>query len=175
GVGWPPRLCTVAVPGRRAARTGPGAAAGGVHRRAAGPGQHLLVLTRGARGDRAALAGGTMVQAPVAGTREGTDGRWWSASPSVDQRDHGDRGARHLDVVQECLHGEPELLLHLLSDRYIRGLRAGVAAVAVPVPRRPGGGVAAWRPPGRPLRPPRDHLVFDPWRRALHAGAAVRQ
>ena len=57
GLGRPPRLRPVAVPGRRAGRAGARPAAGGLHRRAARAGEHLLVLAGGAAGDGAAAAG----------------------------------------------------------------------------------------------------------------------
>ena len=68
-----------------------------------------------------------------------------------------------------------ELLLHLLPDRDVLGLGAGLASPAVPVPGRAGAGLADRRASRRPLRPPRDHLVLDPGRGALHARVAVRQ
>ena len=75
GLGRPPRLRPVAVPGRRAGGTVARAAARGLHRRAARTGEHLLVLAGGAAGDGAAAAGRAVVQAPVAGPREGAHGR----------------------------------------------------------------------------------------------------
>src|SRR5262249_33234116 len=118
GFGRPTRLRPVAVPGRRAGRAGIGTAAGGVHRRPTRSGQHLLVLSGGAAGDAAAAAGGAMVQAPVASSREGALGRWWGTSGIVaSRRGFGPHRPRPLDVLEECLYGEPQLLLHLLLDR----------------------------------------------------------
>ena len=67
GLGRPPRPRAVAVPGRRQHRLGDRAAARRLHRRAARPGQHRLVLRRCAAGDPAAGQCRPVVQpAPVA-------------------------------------------------------------------------------------------------------------
>ncbi len=83
----------------------------------------------------------------------------------------GDPGAA--DLHQERLHRRAFQLLHLLRDREVRRLGAGIPGHAVPFPRRVGARHPARWPVWRPLRTQDSDLVFDPRRVALHIGAAL--
>ena len=168
----PLRPGAVPVPARRQFRPGDRPAAGRLHRHAVRAGQHLLVRRRLAGRHRGAVAGGRLVCGASARPQRAEDAG--VDVPGAAQGQGGD-GARRADdphLLEEHLRGGAVELLHLLRDRQFRRLGPGLAAHAVRLPRRVGGGAGARRADRRPLRGEDRHLVLDPRRAALHAGAA---
>ncbi len=155
------------LPGRRPDGRRAGAAARGLHHRAARAGEPGLVLGHGpARHGADDLDGRALCRAaaPESGGRargQGRDGARGAGALGGSGRLRGD-GAGHPAVLEERLFAELQLVLHLLPDREIRGQRADLAGHAVPVPGLLGGRRDLRGHPRRPDRPQQDHLVLDP-------------
>ena len=83
------------------------------------------------------------------------------------------RGAGDAVVLQAALRLQPVELLHLLSDRPLRRLDPGGAALSFRLPRGERGRRVLRRSVRRSLRPQDRHLVLDCRRAAVHAGVAL--
>ena len=127
--------CPIDVPGRRQFRPGHRPAAGGLHHRAARAGERRLVLGRGARRDGRAVVGRALVRGPARGLPSGRAGRARPMRLSAPPGRLRGRDPRAAGLLEELLHGELHVLLHVLPDRAVPGLGAGFADLPVRVHR----------------------------------------
>ena len=111
--------------------------------------------------------------APQRQRREAGAGRSLTASPSSHRCIALAMLARP-DLLQERLSGEPHQLLHLLPHRKVRRVGAG-SQLLLFFPRRVRRPAPSSAARSATASAPRRHLVLDPRRAAVHAGAAVRQ
>ena len=134
--------------------------------------EHCLVFIDRVSGDRDPVADRRLVQAADR-DQEIRGGRAPSGPAGFAARQNRARGAGRAAVLKAALRVEPVELLHLLSDRQVSGVDAGGAALSLHLPCRQRGGRVLRRTARRPLRPQIRHLVLDPRRAAVHAGAAL--
>ena len=168
----PLRFCAIGVSARRQFRHVDGAGAGGADRGAVRPAQHRLVFLDRVSGDRDPVADRRLVQAADR-DEEIRGGRAPSGPAGFAARQDRARGAGGAAVLKTALRVEPVELLHLLSDRQVSGVDAGGPALSLHLPRRERGRRVLRRSARRSLRPQIRHLVLDPRRAAVHAGAAL--
>ena len=136
------------------------------------PAQHRLVFIDRVSGDRDPVADRRLVQAADRDQEIG-GGRAPSGPSGFAARQNRARGAGRAAVLKAALRVEPVELLHLLSDRQVSGVDAGGPALSLHLPGRQRGGCVLRRAARRSLRPQIRHLVLDPRRAAVHAGAAL--
>ena len=124
-----------------------------------------------------ALAGRRLVSAHrrTRRTRRGRSGCATAAAPAsvAAARRLVDRDPRGADLLEVLLPGEPEQLLHVLSDQQVPRLGADGADRSVHLPRRGGRRHDPRRADRRSLRPQAGDLGVDPRRPAVHAAAAA--
>ena len=173
GLGRALWFCAIGVSARRQFRHLDGAGAGGADRGAVRPAQHRLVFLDRVSGDRDPVADRRLV--PAADRDQEIGGGRARIRMHPDSR----RVKIALAVLVALLFSK-QLYVSSLSSYYIfylidkfRRLDPGGAALSLHLPRRQRGRRLLRRPARRPLRPQIRHLVLDPRRAAVHAGAAL--